>query len=107
MMTVRETPLVCMSDRSVSAVASSEGGCAPGAKGKAGSCFHTWTWESMMVDFALVADADALCAAANARPCAMDAVRKRRRFTMRILSLRCDERDVHFLLHPWCDIKAP
>src|SRR6516164_1284491 len=48
MMTVRATPLDFIRSCSVSGVASRSGTLAPSAKGKAGSCFHTWTWGSRM-----------------------------------------------------------
>jgi hypothetical protein len=61
--------------RRVSAEASSAGGWALGAKGKAGSCFQTWTWESMSRGLAVDG-------AANERivEVAMEAAMKRRRF---------------------------
>lgn len=47
MMTVRDTSLACMRSSSVSTDASAGEGWAPAAKGKTGSVFHTWTWESI------------------------------------------------------------
>jgi hypothetical protein len=66
----------------VSADASSAGGWAPGAKGRAGSCFQTWTWESM-------SRGPAVNGAANERivEVAMEAAMKRRRFHIDALSM--------------------
>jgi hypothetical protein len=76
MMTVRATWFACMRSRRASGEASSAGGCAPGAKGKAVSCFQTWTCESMSRGLA--------DAAANGLIVddAMEAAIKRRRFHM-------------------------
>src|SRR5450631_205680 len=48
MITVRATPLAFISASSVSGAASRSGTRAPSANGNAGSCFHTWTWGSMI-----------------------------------------------------------
>src|SRR4051794_298936 len=48
MITVRATLLVFIRSSSVSGAASRSGTFAPSAKGKAGSCFHTWTCGSRM-----------------------------------------------------------
>src|ERR1700733_184771 len=67
MMTVRETPLVRISSRSCSTAASSGGGLAPGAKGNVGSCFQTWTWESMSGTSSVAGDGAMAMAAEVAR----------------------------------------
>src|SRR5437016_9892307 len=48
MMTVRAIPFAFIFSRRVSGAASRAGTLAPWANGKAGSCFQTWTWGSMM-----------------------------------------------------------
>src|SRR5665213_713720 len=68
--TVFETSFAFIRSSSISAEASSGGGCAPAAKGNFGSCFHTCTWESIIGGFAAARTAVAATAVArNVRRC--------------------------------------
>src|ERR1700733_8896564 len=90
MRTVRRTLLACMRSRSCSTEASSAGGFAPGAKGKAGVCFQTWTWESMS------GEANEAAGRGGGIVAAAEVMRKRRRLHMvdpGCQKLRCILRD--------------